>query len=159
MFRQALCLLFLVAAIPSSETFADHHEPGQVESAVKTFYSQLSSGEFEKAMGHTANGSSGYVAKGGLTEIGSDEVRQQIVKMLKDGQERGAEMELRPKDIKVTVHGDVAIATYMVDAAVKGADQDESEEQVNRGTLVWAKQGDDWKILHWHVSEFVPNEQ
>jgi len=158
MVRQTFGVLLVALAIPSSTGFADHHEAGQVEASVKTFYSQLSSGDYEEAMDHVAIGSNGYVAKGDLVEIGSEQARQQIVKMLKDADQRGAEMDLNPKNIKVAVHGDTAIATYTVDATTKEADQDETEEHINRGSLVWAKRGDGWKILHWHVSEFVANE-
>ena len=67
-------------------------------------------------------------------------------------------MDVQPHDIKVAVHGGTAIATYLVDAKTKEADEDEAKEQINRGTLVWARTDDGWKIVHWHVSELVPDE-
>lgn len=160
MVRQASRAFVIVFAViaASSTSLADHHEAGEVEAAVKKFYSQLSSGQFEKAMGHVAIGGNGYVAKGGLMAIGSEEVRQGIVKLLQDGAEQGAEMDLQPQEIKVAVHGDTAIATYLVDAKTKEADEDEAKEQVNRGSLVWVRTDNGWKIVHWHVSELVPDE-
>ena len=160
MFRQASRAVFLAFAVlaASGTSLADHHEVGEVEAAVKQFYSQLSSGQFKEAMGHVAIGGNGYVAEGVLMAIDSEEVRQGIVKLLQDGAERGAEMDLRPQDIKVVIHGNTAIATYLIDAKTKQADDDEAKEQVNRGSLVWAKTDDGWKIVHWHVSELVPDE-
>ena len=151
-------LVLLGFVVPSSDSFADHHEAGEIEAAVKLFYSQLSTSKYEQAMEHVAIGSSGYVAEGELFSIGSDQVRQGVVKGLEDGEKNGVEMKMRPKEIKVAVYGDTAIATYLIDATFKEADEDEAEEKVNRGTLVWTKKDEVWKIVHWHVSNLEPIE-
>ena len=69
-FRASVLVFAVIAA--SSTSFADHHEVGEVEKAVKKFYSQLSSGQFKEAMNHVAIGGNGYVAQGGLMAIGSE---------------------------------------------------------------------------------------
>jgi ketosteroid isomerase-like protein len=150
--------LLVSMLLPHGDLRADHHEPAEIKKAVETFYSQLSGGKFAEALAHMADGARGYVATGELTEVENAEVRQAIVGMLKEGAQRGAEMDLRPQDIKVTMHGTIAIATYTVDATIKEAGDDEAERHLNRGTLVWAKHSDGWKIIHWHVSQAADDD-
>lgn len=146
------CAALLVLLGFSLPLHADHHEAGEVTKAVEQFYSQMSAGKFADAIGHLAIGSRGYVLEGGLMTIESEEMRQGIVQALEEGRARGAEMLLEPKEIKVTVHGKIAIATYLIDAEFKEPDADRAEAEASRGTLIWNLTDDGWKIVHWHVS-------
>jgi hypothetical protein len=154
---RALAIVALTAVF-SSEVVADHHEAGEVEMAVRQFYAQLSAGEYQEALGHVKLGANGYVAEGLLATMVSEEVREMVVTDMKEAQENGAEMTLRPEYINVAVHGNIAIATYLVDAMTKDSGDDEEKQQVNRGSLVWQNTDDGWKIVHWHVSKLTTDE-
>ena len=65
---------------------------------------------------------------------------------------------MTPKNIKVTSHGNVFVATYQVDAKVKAPGEDEMTERMTRGTLVWSKTDDGLKVVHWHISEPVSED-
>ena len=126
-------------AVPSSPAVADHHEAG----------------EYEKALSHIQLGGNGYVADGVLASIPSEKVRQMITDGWKKEHEAGMEMKFRPEYISVAVHGPVAIATYLVEATLKESEDDDEETKGNRGTLVWQNTDNGWKIVHWHVSKLV----
>ena len=65
---------------------------------------------------------------------------------------------MRPEYIKVAIHGEIAIATYLVDATLKESEDHDEEHQVNRGSLIWESTDAGWKIVHWHVSQLVTDE-
>jgi hypothetical protein len=137
---------------------ADHHEAGEVEMAVRQFYGQLTVGQYEEALSHVKLGANGYVEKGVLATMESEEIREMVVSDMEEDKENGAEISLRPEYIHVAVHGKIAIATYLVDATIKEPGHDDDESQVNRGTLVWENTDDGWKIVHWHVSKLANDD-
>jgi ketosteroid isomerase-like protein len=60
-------------------------------------------------------------------------------------------MNLQPRDLKVQLAGDVAIATFFLD---------DRPGFLNRRTIVLKKQANAWKIIHLHASEItLPPEQ
>ena len=59
-------------------------------------------------------------------------------------------------DLKVDVFGPVAVATFVFDYAVTTNDDDRLSVRA-RSTLVFAKDGTEWKIVHEHFSPFKSN--
>jgi ketosteroid isomerase-like protein len=148
----------LVLVVFSARVHADHHEAGEVEAAVRTFYAQLSAGRFEEAFAHMKLGANGYLPDGILAAIPTEEVRRMAVNAYAEAREAGLEMNLRPEYLNVATHGNLAIATYLVDGTIKDNNDAEEERQVNRGTLVWQQTDQGWKIVHWHVSRLVEGD-
>jgi hypothetical protein len=61
----------------------------------------------------------------------------------------------RVVDLKVDVFGPVAVTTFVMDYAVVAEGQ--RHELRARGTLVLAKDGGEWLIVHEHFSPFAAN--
>lgn len=59
------------------------------------------------------------------------------------------------QEFKADVFGDVAVTTFYLQYSGKMAETAVAGRV--RGTLVFAKVGDDWKIVHEHFSAFPPN--
>lgn len=53
---------------------------------------------------------------------------------------------LRPTDIVVQRHGDVAVVTFHL----------RSEQALARRTIVWRHAGDRWRVMHLHASSVEP---
>jgi ketosteroid isomerase-like protein len=88
---------------------------------------------YPRAMGQRANGRAEF-------EAGFKTVFQQI---------RGSKtavpyMDIQPKELKIQLFGDVAIATFHLD---------DRAEFLNRRTIVLHKMENGWKIVHLHASE------
>ena len=59
-------------------------------------------------------------------------------------------------DLKVDVFGPVAVTTFVVDYDLTTEDDEELSLRA-RSTLVFAKDGPEWKIVHEHFSPFKGN--
>ena len=67
----------------------------------------------------------------------------------------GKEAKVIARDERVTLLGDVALVTYLLDfAADFGALGKFSQEA--RDTEVWQRMNGDWKMIHFHCSNYVP---
>jgi ketosteroid isomerase-like protein len=58
-------------------------------------------------------------------------------------------------DFKADVFGDFAIATFTIDYSMKMGEEAASAKA--RSTMVFVKDGDNWKITHEHFSSFKSN--
>jgi len=146
------------AFAPLTTAFADHHEPAQtLTGKVQQFYAKLSAGEFADAMDMLKVGSGGFVAHGMLIEIASEQVKQYAAaQMQKDRDDKGVSLSLQPKHINIHPLGEgTAVATFYIQGTVSIEGREEDEHFINRGSLVFTKDGDDWKIAHFHVSELT----
>lgn len=68
-------------------------------------------------------------------------------------------------DERIQVSGDLAVVSYLtrlvVDFGARGEEAGGKEtggklDQVFRGTEVWQRRGDDWKMIHYHGSLHTP---
>jgi ketosteroid isomerase-like protein len=59
-------------------------------------------------------------------------------------------------DLKVDVFGPVAVATFVLEYDIT-TEEDEELSMRARSTLVFAKDGPEWKIVHEHFSPFKSN--
>jgi ketosteroid isomerase-like protein len=66
--------------------------------------------------------------------------------------------EFRPNvtDLKVDVFGPVAVATFVFEYGITTEDDEELSVRA-RSTMVFAKDGPEWKIVHEHFSPFKGN--
>lgn len=86
-----------------------------------------------RAMPRRANGRTEF-------EKGFRTVFQQI----RGGKTATPYMDIQPKDLRIQLFGDIAIATFHLD---------DRPEFLNRRTIVLHKTGKGWKIVHLHASE------
>ena len=68
---------------------------------------------------------------------------------------QGREAKCVPRDDKVTVVGDVGLVTYILDFAADFGTLGKFVQEA-RCTEVWQRMGDDWKMIHFHCSNYVP---
>ena len=63
-------------------------------------------------------------------------------------------LRMRADELKIDVFGSVGIATFLLDASFdsKGA----SVRRRDRSTLVFVKEGGEWRIAHEHLSPITP---
>jgi ketosteroid isomerase-like protein len=59
-------------------------------------------------------------------------------------------------DLKVDVFGPVAVTTFVIDYSITTEDDEELSMRA-RSTMVFAKDGTEWKIVHEHFSPFKGN--
>ena len=145
-------LLVLVVCLYPQIAKADHHEPGEVEAAIRQFYGHIAAGQFEEAFAHMQLGARGYLPFGVLSEMPDENTRKLVVAQYSKGYEEGARITMRPQYIKVTTHGSVAIATFLVEGTIKGPEDEEPQRELNRASVIWNKTDSGWKMLHWHIS-------
>ena len=67
-----------------------------------------------------------------------------VFEQIRAGRDAGPYMDLKPKDLKVQIAGDVAIATFHLE---------DRPGFLNRRTVVLEKRANGWKIIHLHASE------
>ncbi len=78
----------------------------------------------------------------GRTEF--EEGFQKVFEKIRAGRSAGPYMDIQPRDLKLQISGDIAIATF---------DLDDRPGFLNRRTLVLQKRSAGWKIIHLHASE------
>jgi ketosteroid isomerase-like protein len=67
-----------------------------------------------------------------------------VFQQIRNGRATGPYMDIQPKEMKIQVFGDMAIATFQLD---------DRAGFLNRRTLVLNKTKAGWKIVHLHASE------
>ncbi len=61
-----------------------------------------------------------------------------------------------PRDDKVTVVGDMALVTYILDFDADFGDLGRFEQEA-RCTEVWQRIDGEWKMVHFHCSNYIPD--
>lgn len=94
-----------------------------------------------------------------FTKFADGQLSRQDATAARQGEHDGLgsinDLSMRADDVKIDVFGDVAIATFVLEARFK-AGTDTIEKQA-RSTLVFVKERGDWKIAHEHFSAFKSN--
>jgi ketosteroid isomerase-like protein len=67
----------------------------------------------------------------------------------------GKEARVETRDDRVTIVGDMALVTYLLDFAADFGALGKFVQQA-RDTEVWQKIGGEWKMIHFHCSNYVP---
>jgi ketosteroid isomerase-like protein len=67
-----------------------------------------------------------------------------VFDQIRSGKNKPPYMDTQPKDVKIQLFGDIAIATFHLD---------DKAGFLNRRTVVLKKTQADWKIVHLHASE------
>lgn len=135
------------------QALAADQESQEVVTAVHRFYQEMTEGQFEEAFSRIKLGAEGYLSQGLIIGIPNETVRAMVIEESKKERGEGAQINLLPKYVKATIHGNVAIATYLLDGTVTESKGDESQRVLERASLIWTKTDDGWKIIHWHISK------
>jgi len=75
---------------------------------------------------------------------------QKVFDRIRAGRTQGPYMDIQPRDLKLQIAGDIAIATFHLD---------DRPGFLNRRTIVLQKQKSGWKIIHLHASEVATPAQ
>lgn len=75
---------------------------------------------------------------------------QKVFDRIRAGRTQGPYMDIQPRDLKLQMAGDVAIATFHLD---------DRPGFLNRRTIVLQDQKTGWKIIHLHASEVAAPAQ
>jgi ketosteroid isomerase-like protein len=73
-----------------------------------------------------------------------EEYFKHVFEQIRAGRSKGPYMDIQPRELRIQVLGDVAIATFHLD---------DRPGFINRRTLVLRKTAAGWKIAHLHASE------
>jgi ketosteroid isomerase-like protein len=68
---------------------------------------------------------------------------------------QGREAKCEPRDDEVTVVGDMALVTYLLDFAADFGAMGKFVQEA-RNTEVWQRMDGEWKLIHFHCSNYVP---
>jgi ketosteroid isomerase-like protein len=68
---------------------------------------------------------------------------------------QGREAKCESRDDAVTVVGDMALVTYLLDFAADFGALGKFVQEA-RSTEVWQRMDGDWKMIHFHCSNYVP---
>jgi ketosteroid isomerase-like protein len=69
---------------------------------------------------------------------------EKVFEHIRAGRTHGPYMDIQPKELKLQIVGDVAVATFHLD---------DRPGFLNRRTIVLQKRDGQWKIIHLHASE------
>ena len=137
---------------------ADHHTAGEIEGAVRAFHQDINQGDFDAMFAKFAPGMSAFLPYGLLKELPDDATKAMVLQLYKQAYEDGFRAQLMPQYIKVSVHGDCAIATFLREGTITESEGEEENDILERGTFVWLKIDDKWLVAHVHVSELEKPE-
>ena len=141
---KALTTVFVISMFLTAVAMAD--DVDDVKAADENYYAAMNSGDARGwAQSRLSAESTRFGPGGGLLELfGSLEEQEQNRKAEFDA---GLKYNLRARHLDIRVYGNTAVVTlYGVGAAGNNAQVN------NRITRVWGKQGDQWKMIHAHLS-------
>jgi ketosteroid isomerase-like protein len=76
----------------------------------------------------------------------------------REGEHQGllaaSDLSMKADNLKIDLFGNVAITTFILTYSFKTSN--ERVEKQDRATLVFIKQGSEWKITHEHLSPYKP---
>lgn len=149
--KNRIATLCVMSIFLTPVSWAD--DADDVKAVVQHYYAALNSGDVDAwsehfQTGHTAFGGGGNF----LEETTSLQEQRAIRQTALDG---GIRYNLRPLHSDVRVYGNLtAVATRYGVGTITQADG--TTRQVNnRITDVWVKQGEQWKLVHRHVSPLL----
>ncbi len=67
----------------------------------------------------------------------------------------GKEARVEPRDDEITIVGDLALVTYLLDFEADFGAMGKFAQEA-RNTEVWRKMDGEWKMIHFHCSNYVP---
>ncbi len=142
--RRAIAMVTILTLIASSPfVFAQEDSETGVRKTLESFLLALSSGDqesFENHFSPDATVFSPFPWSSERTDVTTS--FGPLFERLSKRSSTGATNGLNPLDLAISIHGDVAIATFHL----------QRRSKLNRRTLVLVRAGETWKVVHLHAS-------
>ena len=145
---KSLATLLLVGIFLTTPALAQSDEEA-VKAGVLEFYSRLNQADPSYVSFWHPNATA-YARDGGL--LGSD-VGQRTQSAVQASFDAGLEYNVTVRNLEATVfNNDSAVTTYYTGGIVRNPAGGSIEGGSYRATMIWAKDGGEWKIIHLHIS-------
>jgi ketosteroid isomerase-like protein len=142
----ALLLLLIPASLPAQETSTSAES--EVQATLAHFVSAFDNLDWEIfRLAFDDNATVFYPRAFPERASGRDAIEKTfkvVFQQIRDGKTQARFMDIQPKDMKIQLFGDIAIATFHLD---------DRAGFLNRRTIVLQKTTMGWKIVHLHASE------
>ncbi len=136
----------LIATASMADDVAD------ITSTMEEHFATFNSGDAAGHVAHHMAGHSAYGPEGGALTV-NDSLEEETAALQADFDE-GLRFDFELVDLDVAVYGDAAVVTSFQAGTVTLPDGT-TEEIMNRRTAVVVRDGDEWKEVHNHISEYV----
>ena len=137
------------AAPAASQPFGGAPAGEEIIAVINKYYASLATHNYENAVALMQPGMRVFTPFGKLMHLPND--AQIVIQIYKQLQAQGFHMDYTALEIDGAVYGNVAFAAYLLqgkETAPGGA----STTAERRGTQVWVKENEQWRIAHMHVS-------
>lgn len=143
-----LIILAGCASGPETKTAANHpKERAQIQNRLLEIIDAAQKKDFERLESYHLYGPK-------FTKFSTESADRQDAEVARRGERDGLSavsgLNMRADDLKIDVFGKVAVATFILNYSFKGGEQ-EMEKQA-RTTMVFVKDGKQWRIAHEHLS-------
>ncbi len=148
---KAWTTLFVIGIFATAVAMAD--DADDVRAAVQKYFDSLNSGDVDAWVQLFAEGHTTFAGGGGLLEANTSLEEQRRIRQA--GVDSGLARNLQGRHIEVQVYGNLtAVATNYVVGNLTPAGGN-PQQILRRRTAVLIKQGDQWKIVHRHISSLT----
>ncbi len=147
--RLAYTFTLLVVGIFLPVT-AKADDADDVKSAVEAFYDALNSGDAAGVSKFTSPGST-FPRHGRLLRSQGNTTQESRKARLQASFDAGLNYDLRIHHLDVKVHGETSVATYYTTGPTTYSNGTLLQGTF-RASLIWLKQGSQWRIVHIHIS-------
>ena len=150
--RKVIAVLSGVACGLLIATASVADDVADIKSAMEKHFVTLKAGD---AAGHVAHHMAGHSSfgPGGEALVGNDSLEEETAE-LQASFDEGNKFDFQLVDLDVAVYGDAAVVTSLQTGMVTMPDGT-TEEVKNRRTAVVVRDGDEWKEVHNHISEYI----
>ena len=143
-----IATLLIAGMVLTTVAMAD--DVDDVKAAVQRLYAAMNTGDAGAMVQHLVAGRTDFTPDGGLLKT-SDSLEEQR-KAFQASVDAGYKRNFQTRHIDVRVYGNsTAVATYYWVGTITNP-QGTTVQVNNRSTVVWVKQGGQWKAVHSHFS-------
>jgi ketosteroid isomerase-like protein len=143
----ALCAL-LACSVFTGEAVAD--DAADIAGIAQKVLDAYNSGDVDGIFKHIVAGSEVFGATGRPLVTTDKEGMQAIF-------DAGAKYDFEWRDFETEVYGESAVSTAFLDGTITEPDGSQIQGPW-RSTTVWVEDGGKWKVVHYHVSQLLPDE-
>jgi len=124
----------------------DPRAEAEVKAAVADLIAGYNSGDIERLGRRLAAQRNGFQPEGGFLRDVVD------LEELRGAFKSGVRLNFEMRELEVAVYGDAALATGFFGGTVKRPDGTARADGPWRASLIWNREGADWKLVHSHMS-------
>lgn len=150
-----MILVITVWCLSRSHAQGESETVKAVRERVTQFHQLFNEGEYDKAFDMMLIGSKGYLLKGEMVYIPDEETRDSIVEHIIQLREMGYREIGEIQDLEVVGDNRGAVATFISNTVITHVGGETQKYKV-RSTELWLNEEGEWKLFHWHYSEYQP---